>query len=63
MHGLGARIFGLEAENVRGDVVNLLVRSSVNARSEPLWFGDCLSLQAVEMRTSSGKRRTLVSRS
>ena len=26
MHELGARILGLEAANVRGDVVNLLVR-------------------------------------
>ena len=29
LHELGARILGLEAANVRGDVVNLLVRFSV----------------------------------
>ena len=29
LHELGARILGLEAENVRGDVINLLVRFRV----------------------------------
>ena len=47
LHEHGARILELEAENVRGDVVNLLVHeqwqsTSVNTRSEPLWLGDGL---------------------
>ena len=51
LHELGARILGLEAGDVRGAAVNLLVRfrvmyiwqsTSVDARSQPLWLGDGL---------------------
>ena len=70
LHDLGARILGLEAANVRGDVVNLLVRfrvmnigksTLVNTRSETVAVGRQSSLQTVEMRISSGKPRTLAS--
>ena len=63
-HELGARILGLEAANVRGDVVNLLVRFRAMNIGKSL-FVDWRrsSLLTVEVRTSSGKRRTLASRS
>ena len=44
LHEFGARILGLEAANVRGDVVNLLVRLRVMniGKAEPFWLGDGL---------------------
>ena len=52
LHELGARILGLETDDVRGNMVNLLVRfrvmenrqgALVNTRSQPLWMGNGLS--------------------
>ena len=52
LHELGARILGLETDDVRGNNVNLLVPISshgdrqgapVNRRSQPLWLGNGLS--------------------
>ena len=70
LHELGGRILGLEAANVRGDVVNLLVRFRVMNIGEALLSTQKLSrccltvfLHAVEMHTLSGKRRTLASSS
>ena len=51
LHELGARILGLEAGDVRGDVVNLFTAihshghwqsTSVDTRSQPLWLGHSL---------------------
>ena len=53
---------GSEAANVRGDVVNLLVRFRVMNIGKALLSRRSFLL-TVEMRTSSGKLRTLVSRS
>ena len=71
LHELGTRILGLEAANVRTDAVVLLVRfRAMNIGKALLSTQDMSrcgwgrsSLQAVEMRTSSGKPRTLASRS
>ena len=71
LHELGARILGLEAANVRGDVVNLLVRFRVMNFGKALLSTQDLSrcgwetssLLTVEMCTSSAKLRTLASRS
>ena len=61
LHELGARILGLEAANVRGDVVNLLVRFRVMNIDKAL-LSTQASLLTVQTRTSSGKLRTLESR-
>ena len=42
LHEPGARILGLEAGDVRGDVVNLLVRFRVMDICRALWLGDGL---------------------
>ena len=67
----GAKILGLEAANVRGDVVNLLVRLRDMNIGKALLSTQDLSRcgwEAVfpadcEMRTSSGRLRTLASSS
>ena len=71
LHELGARILGLEAGDVRGDVVNLLLRFTVMDIGKALLSTQDLSrcgwetsslLMAV-WHTSSGRRQALVSRS
>ena len=72
LHEFGARIFGLEAANVRGGVVDLLVRFRVmiigkallsTQKSDPVVVGKRSSQLTLEMRASSGNLRTLASRS
>ena len=55
LHELGARILGLEAGDVRGDVVNLLVHWQVGGRRS--------SLLTVAMPTLSGNLQAPASRS
>ena len=69
LHELGARILGLEAGDVRGDVVNLLVRFRVwtlvrhfcRHKIYAVVAGRRSSPLTVEMLTLSGKLRTLAS--
>ena len=71
LHELGARIPRLEAVDVRGDVVNLLVRFRVmninkallSTRFLPLWLGDVFLADCGDAhlaREASGTRITLV---
>ena len=70
LHELGVRILGLEAANVRGDVLSLLdaIQSHEHWQSTlcrhkilPVVVGRRSSLLALEMHNLSGKLRTLAS--
>ena len=61
LHELGARILGLEAGDVRGDVVNLLVR--FRGMISAVVVVRQSSLLTAVWHTLSGRRQALVSRS